>query len=175
LITRRLQPFGVCAAILVVAALAATGAPSAGASTAPVLRVGCNNIIGSYASASRLGERELFGRVVVPPRRLQRAASLHEMGWPFFAKQGVTISTQSRGATITVARGSQREAAISWGNGLRVARSVVFRRCAGSEHRWNAYAGGLFTRTRTACVGLVVRVGSRSRTIHVGVGRRCPA
>jgi hypothetical protein len=95
------------------------------------------------------------------------------MGWPFFAKQGVVVSTRARGVTITVARGSRRDAAISWGNGLPAARSVAFRRCAGSGRRWNAYAGGLFTRSRRACVALVVRVGSRSRTIRVGIGRRC--
>ena len=37
----------------------------------------------------------------------------------------------------------------------------------------NAYAGGFYLRSRSACVPLVFRVGTHSATVRFGVGRRC--
>ena len=38
---------------------------------------------------------------------------------------------------------------------------------------WNAYAGGFYLRTPSACVPLVFRVGKRSATVWFGLGQAC--
>jgi len=50
--------------------------------------------------------------------------------------------------------------------------TVTVHACAGALGAWSGYAGGYEVRG-PVCVPLTVRVGRRSATIHVSVGRRC--
>jgi hypothetical protein len=48
-----------------------------------------------------------------------------------------------------------------------------FEACSPPPTFWNGFAGGFSLRDRSACVPLVIQVGSQSRTVRFGVGRRC--
>ncbi len=66
--------------------------------------------------------------------------------------------------------------AIIWGNGnYDAGSSIQLAGVCGTRDTGvgNAYAGGFYLRSRTACVPLVFRVGDRSATLRFGIGRRC--
>ena len=54
------------------------------------------------------------------------------------------------------------------------ARPPEIARCPVSPPKvWNAYAGGFYLRSRSACVPLKFRVGRRAKTVRFGLGKRC--
>jgi hypothetical protein len=167
----RMRPLPGIVALVVL--LASSHQASAQTAKTQVLTVGCGNIIGSTRSVGVAQAQVAFGSFAGPPRRLQRPAQAADESWPYFAKSGVEVRAGSGPVTVSVSRNFQDQAAISWGNGLAVVETVRFRRCRAAPDRWNAYAGGLFTRPRSACVPLVIRIGSRSKTVHAGVGQSC--
>jgi hypothetical protein len=67
-----------------------------------------------------------------------------------------------------------KRAAIIWGNGnYDPASSLRIAGCGSDPNVGNAYAGGFYLRSRSACLPLTFRVGRRSATIRFGIGRRC--
>jgi hypothetical protein len=140
---------------------------------ARALSVGCGNIIGSTRSTAVAPSRIILGVFAAPAMRLQRAALSGDARWPYFAKSGVEIRAGVGPVAVLIPSRMQGQAAISWGNGLPVVATVRFPRCRPSPDRWNAYAGGFFTRSPTACITVVVRIGARSKTTRVSIGQRC--
>jgi hypothetical protein len=51
--------------------------------------------------------------------------------------------------------------------------SVRFTGCGSNPRSGNAYAGGFYLASPSACVPLLVRVGTRSRTVRFGIGQTC--
>jgi hypothetical protein len=148
-------------------------APQASARQTQVLVVSCNNVIASTRKPDS-EERLMLGSFGAPPPRIQRAANGQGHGWQYFAKNGVEVEAGSLPVTVSVARTFRHRAAISWGNAQPIVQTVRFASCRATATRWDAYAGGFFLHSRTACVPLVVRVGSRSKTVRVGIGKSCP-
>jgi hypothetical protein len=139
---------------------------------ARVLVVSCNDVIASARKPDST-ERVVLGSFGAPPQRIQRAVKDRGHGWQYFAKTGVEVKAGSRPVTVSIAPALRHRAAISWGNALPIVQTVRFTSCRETATRWDAYAGGFSLHSRTACVPLVVTVGSRSRTIRVGIGKSC--
>jgi hypothetical protein len=137
--------------------------------------VPCNNIIGSTRSVGDPRYRHVLGRVSVPPAFLGKTAATEEPNWPYFRKAGLVIHAGQALVTITVPSAWRQRAAISWGNGLGVVSTLQITGCPPSPDSWNAYAGGLYTRSSLACVPLTFRIGAHSQTVRFGIGRRCGA
>jgi hypothetical protein len=139
---------------------------------APVSVVSCNNVIASTRKPDS-EERVVLGSFGAPPQRIQRGADDQGSGWQYFAKSGVEIKAGVGPVTVSVATADRDRVAISWGNGLAIVQAQRFTPCGSSALPWHAYAGGFYLRSRTACIPLVIKVGSRSKTIRVGVGKSC--
>ena len=93
--------------------------------------------------------------------------------WPYWRKSGLVVKAGAGPVTISVAPSARGRAAIEWGNaGHGPFNSIRLARCANGSGGY-AYAGGFSLRSPSACVPLIVRVGSRSETVRFGVGRRC--
>jgi hypothetical protein len=149
-----------------------TSPRQASARQAPVSVVSCNNVIAS-ARKPDSEERLVLGSFGAPPQRIQRAQTGPVNGWQYFAKSGVEIKAGVGPVTVSVASADRDRVAISWGNGLAVVQAQRFAPCGSSALPWHAYAGGFYLRSRTACIPLVIKVGPRSKTIRVGVGKSC--
>jgi hypothetical protein len=147
-------------------------APQASARQTQVSVVSCNNVIASTRKPDS-EERVVLGSFGAPPPRIQRAANGQGNGWQYFAKTGVQVEAGSLPVTVSVAPAFRHRAAISWGNAQPIVQTVRFASCRATATRWDAYAGGFFLRSRTACIPLVVRIGSRSKTVRVGIGKSC--
>lgn len=83
-----------------------------------------------------------------------------------FAKPGVRF-------TISVPTRLVHRVHIGWGNPAPLSRTVVVPSCQGIAGEWLAYAGGYWV-DRPACIAVVVRAKSGSRSVHVGLGKPCP-
>jgi hypothetical protein len=120
--------------------------------------------------------RLVLASVSVPPAHASQGAFPSGMtAWPFFRKSGMVIPATGVAVTITVPPAWRQRLAISWGNAQsRVFSSIRLAGCSGSDaKRGRAFAGGFFLRSRSACVPLVFRVGSRRETVWFGIARRC--
>jgi hypothetical protein len=176
LLTGRAMPLRFVAAGAVIVVMAG-GCGHESASVTPasarVLTVACGNIIGSVRSVTDPGYRLVLGRLEVPFVRLQRPAATAQRRWPYFSKFGLVVQAGRTPLTVSVPSRWSHRAAISWGNGLPTVQTLRIAGCAPSPHRWNAYAGGVFTRNPTACVPLIFEVDGRSQTVKFGLGRSC--
>lgn len=162
-------------ALLVFPALAAVGAQSA--DSAPPSTAGCEQIALHLRSGSEDGYRIVLGRVGVPDEQhtSRRASRSPGKPWPYFRRVGLLVRGGTSTVTITVPEGWRDRVAISWGNTPAVS-SLQIASCDVSVSKpWNAYAGGFHLRSRAACVPLDIRVGGRSTTVRLGVGRACGA
>ena len=160
-------------ALLVFPALA--GAQSA--DSAPPSTAGCEQIALHLRSGSEDGYRIVLGRVGVPDEQhtSRRASRSPGKPWPYFRRVGLLVRGGTSTVTITVPEGWRDRVAISWGNTPAVS-SLQIASCDVSVSKpWNAYAGGFHLRSRAACVPLDIRVGGRSTTVRLGVGRACGA
>jgi hypothetical protein len=89
-------------------------------------------------------------------------------------KAGLAVRGNAPPVDVTVPKAWRTRAAITWGDSaivsaLRIAPCAPFL----PPKVWNAYAGGFYLRSRTACVPLIFRVGQRRQTVRFGLGRRC--
>jgi len=162
-------------ALLVFPALAAVGAQSA--DSAPPSTAGCEQIALHLRSGSEDGYRIVLGRVGIPDKEhtSRRASRSPDKIWPYFRPAGLVVRGGTSPVTITVPEGWRDRVAISWGNTPAVS-SLQIASCDGSVSKpWNAYAGGFHLRSRADCVPLDIRVGGRSTTVRLGVGRACGA
>ena len=134
----------------------------------------CDQIIGSQKAPVRARYQVVLGRVDVPVYLPRKAVSVAVAGWPYWSKAGLIVRAQSGVVTITVPPAWRGKAAITWGNGYSPPQSRLrIASCGPTPDNWNAYAGGLYIRTRAACVPLNVRVGGQSRSVRIGVGGSC--
>jgi len=157
-------------ALGVLAAAAVHEARSSTARTVP-----CSEIIGQARTGTDGGYRVVLGVVSVPPAYAPQAATHQGGPWPYWRKAGLVIRANDAPVTVSVPRFWRKRAAITWGNGTKIVSSLRIAACPRPEGAWNAYAGGFFTRARSACVPLVFTIGRRSTTVRFGLGRRCPA
>lgn len=165
---------------VVVIALIALGLPAAAASLGSASRVvptvPCNEDIGHPRSGHEAGYRVVLGVVSVPPAYLRQVVATHKRPWAYWRKAGLVVWSAAT-VTVTVPEAWRNRAAISWGNTTPIVSLLRFSPCTRyfGVKGWDAFAGGFFLRSRSACVPLVFRVGQRSATARFGIGRTCRA
>jgi hypothetical protein len=142
---------------------------------APIPTVPCSDSIGPAASGTAGHYRVILGAVSVPPRFVAQAAvATPGQTWPYWDKAGIAVRLGRIPATVSVPPEWRAKVAITWGNGsVGIVSSLRFVRCRSTLPEWQAYVGGFFIRSRTECVPLEIRVGSRRQVVHFGIGRAC--
>jgi hypothetical protein len=126
------------------------------------------------SSQPRNRYRLVLGVASVPPAYQQQVVATHELPWRYHRKAGLVIRAGTGRVTVTVPKGWRTRAAITWGNGGQgVFSSVRFTGCGSNPKSGNAYAGGFYLASPSACLPLLVRVGTRSRTVRFGIGQTC--
>ncbi len=162
---------------LIVVGCVATQGVVAQAAPQPQRTIPCREIIDYTTfpypnSQPRHQARRVLGAVSVPPAYLRAYRTL-ETPWRYFAKSGLVVKSGTS-VTITVPSAWRKRVGISWGNNVhRVFHTIRIRSCGSNPKRGNAYAGGFFLSSSSACVPLVFIVGSRQQKVWFGVGRRC--
>jgi hypothetical protein len=162
-------------AVLVAGCAAGTGTPATGShpATQPPVAVpadGCQLPVGNEPSP---GGKIVLGVISLGPDFLQPAVPVHQRWWRYWQKHGLWIRAGHQVVTVTVPRAWRNRAAITWGVNVSIASTLRLPGCPASPGTWNAYAGGFYLRSSSACVPLVFAVGRRSAMVRVGVGRRC--
>jgi hypothetical protein len=165
----------------VLVVLLATGAAASAALAAPAAvhrTVPCDESIDTtpfpYLGNSQPQQRyrSVLNAVSVPPAYLQQLIPTKQSPWRYWRKAGLVVRA-GRAVTITVPPGWRTHAAIVWGNNGGPFESLRIAACACSPHSGNAYAGGFYLRSRSACLPLTFTVDGRSTTVRFGIGRRC--
>jgi hypothetical protein len=170
--------------LLIVAVMGLVATTSATAESKERLRtrtVPCREIIGGTRFPYLGGYQPQFRyrlvlRVVsAPPAFMEQVYGTRNRQWPYFRKQGLVVRGSGESVTITVPRAWRMKAGIAWGyGGHGVFSSLKIAGCGSDPNVGNAYSGGFYLRSRSACLPLIFRVGSRSATVRFGVGRVCP-
>jgi hypothetical protein len=116
------------------------------------------------------------GRIWLPKPSTVIGLSPVRAGLDRFAKQGIEVLAGPP-VILTVPVRLRNTYSLVFEQGQDVRRvgegaSVLTVRACGAVGRWSAYAGGYEVR-RPVCVPLAVRVGARTTTTRVGIGRRC--
>jgi hypothetical protein len=119
------------------------------------------------------GYRVVLGVVSVPPAFLEQIVSSGNRQWPYWRKAGLVVRAGAPPVTVSVPRAWRTRAAITWGNSTGIVHVVRVASCPAARSAWNAYAGGFYLRSRSACVPLRVTVAGRSAIVRFGLGRRC--
>ena len=118
--------------------------------------------------------RLVLDAISVPPAFVPQVSPSGETPWRYFSKWGMIVRSEERSVTVTVPPRWRNRVAISWGDaGHGVFQTLRFAGCGHGESVGDAYAGGFFLRSRSACVPLTFRVGDRTATIRFGIGRPC--
>jgi hypothetical protein len=155
--------------LAVVIAVAARAAPSAPARTVP-----CDEIILSVRSGNAGGYRVVLGVISVPPAYRPQVVATGSKPWTHWSKAGLVIRGGSPPVSVSVPKAWRKRAAITWGNNTGIVSALRIAPCPRSASApWNAYSGGFYLRSRSACVPLIFRVGQRSATVRFGLGRAC--
>lgn len=162
------------ALLLLVAATAAPAGAAAGATRpTPVVTVGCGQVIGQAKTGRDAGYRVVLGVVSAPPAFLPGVVHVPRSApFAYWRKAGIVIRAGRTPVTVGVPKAWAGRVRIGWGDGAGPATAVRFAPCP-APRGWNAYAGGFFLRTRSACVPLTFAVGGRRATLRFGIGRRC--
>ena len=173
-----------CFVVLTVAVVVLAATTSATAQSSEWLRtrtVPCNEIIAStqfpYLGGyqARFRYRQVLGVISAPPAFMEQVVPTHRTPWAYFHKQGLVLRGSGESVTVTVPRAWRDKAGIAWGyGGHGVFSSLRIVGCGSDPRVGNAYSGGFYLRSRSACLPLVFRVGRRSATVRFGVGQACP-
>jgi hypothetical protein len=155
-------------ALAVLPCLAARAAPSRVPPT-----VSCDRIILRVGSGRAGGYRVVLGVVSVPPAYGPQVVRTRGRSWPFWRKAGLVVRGDAGPVLVSVPKAWRTRAAITWGNSGIVSRLRIARCPAFPPKVWNAYAGGFYLRSRSACVPLTFRVGQRAKTVRFGLAKRC--
>jgi hypothetical protein len=149
---------------------------ASGAATAalPPPTVPCDEVILRVGSGRAGGYRVVLGLVSVPPAYLAQIVKSGGQTWPYWRKAGLVIRGGSPPVSVSVPRPWRNRAAITWGNGTGIVSALRIASCPSADKPWNAYAGGFYLRSRSACVPLVFRVARRAATVRFGLGQSCP-
>jgi hypothetical protein len=151
------------------------GPESVSTATPPAkpVTVGCDQIVGTVKTGHEAGYRVVLGVVSAPPAVLPGVVHVPKFSpFPYWRKAGMVIHASRKPVTISVPEAWRQHARIGWGNPASPTTVVRFAACP-SPNTWNAYAGGFFLRTRSACVPLVFSVSDRRVTLRFGLGRNC--
>jgi hypothetical protein len=141
--------------------------------------VPCNEIIGltkwPYLGSRdpRYRYRSVLGVVSVPPAYISQVVHLRDGAWPYWSKAGLVVRAGRGPVTVSVPLAWRARAAITWGGNTGIVSSLRISRCGSNPTRGNAYAGGFYLRSRSACLPLIFRAGGHSATVRFGLGRRC--
>jgi hypothetical protein len=144
------------------------------ARTEPVPTVPCDEIILHVGSGRAGGYRVVLGVVSVPPARLIQVVRSQSRPWTHWRKAGLVVRAGAPPVTVSVPPAWRSRAAITWGNSTGIVSAVRIASCPGPAGTWNAYAGGFYLRSRSACVPLRFSVAGRSSIVRFGLGRACP-
>jgi hypothetical protein len=162
---------------VLLATVAATGAAIA-APAAVQRTVPCDESIDTtpfpYLGSSQPQQRyrDVLNAVSVPPAYLQQVIPTKQSPWRYWRKAGLVVRAR-RAVTITVPPRWRNRAAIVWGNSGGPFESLRIAACPGSTHTGNAYAGGFYLHTPSACLPLTFTVDGRKTTERFGIGTRC--
>jgi hypothetical protein len=156
------------AAIVTTASVAARPAAKTGPPT-----VSCDRIILRVGSGRAGGYRVVLGVVSIPPAYGPQVVATGDPSWPFWRKAGLVVRGGAGPVLVSVPNAWRTRAAITWGNSGIVSRLRIARCPALPPKVWNAYAGGFYLRSRSACVPLTFRVGQRAKTVRFGLAKRC--
>ena len=171
-------PIVVATVALALAAVAA--ASSRSTSQSGPHSVPCSEIIGRTnwpflgSRDPRYRYRSVLRVVSVPPVYLSQIVHLGDGAWPYWRKAGLVVRAGRGPVMVSVPRAWRKRAAITWGGNTGIASSLRMARCGSDSSRGNAYAGGFYLRSRSACLPLVFQEGRHSTTVRFGLGRRCP-
>jgi hypothetical protein len=135
--------------------------------------VSCDRIILRVGSGRAGGYRVVLGVVSVPPAYEPQVVRSLRRSWPFWRKAGLVVRGDAGPVLVSVPKAWRTRAAITWGNSGIVSRLRIARCPALQPKVWNAYAGGFYLRSRSACVPLTFRVGQRAKTVRFGLAKRC--
>ncbi len=95
--------------------------------------------------------------------------------WALFAKTALVVRVGTP-FEVVVPPAWRNRVAVDWGNtGPRqLTGHLQVRGCtpAGAHGKWLVYPGGYYV-TKPACVPIVVKTATSSRTVHISVGARC--
>jgi hypothetical protein len=166
---------GLIATAVAVASLLAVSMSAVAAQPAIKTVVGCGDVIGQQVSGASDGGRVVLGLASVPPPRIQRAATTGVSSWKYFSKWGMAIRSGAS-VTVSVPTAWRSRVAITWGSSTPIVSTLRFAVCrsaGGKKQPWNAYPGGFYLDTPTACVPLTFTAGHRSRTVRFGIGKSC--
>jgi hypothetical protein len=169
------------APIIVATVVVALAAVAAASSRSPLRStphgVPCSEIVDRtnwpYLGSRDYPYRPVLRVVSVPPAYISQVVHLRNGAWPYWKKAGLVVRAGRGPVTVSVATTWRKRAAITWGGNTGIVRSLRIARCGFDPSRGNAYAGGFYLRSRSACVPLVFRAGGQSTTVRFGLGRRC--
>lgn len=117
--------------------------------------------------------RTVLGTVSMPPAYIGQTVAYKVDGWSYWSKWGINIGAGSPAVRISVPEAYRKQVAIEWGLGGPVS-AQRFAPCSHPPTYWSGYAGGFHLKNRSACIPLRIQVGTETRTLHFGIGRRCP-
>jgi len=117
--------------------------------------------------------RPVLGVVSVPPAYISQIVHLDDGAWSYWSKAGLVVRAGLGPVTVSVPLAWRKRAAITWGGNTGIVNSLRILQCGSDPSRGNAYAGGFYLRSRSACLPLIFRAGGRSTTVRFGLGRRC--
>ena len=111
----------------------------------------------------------------MPPAYMAQIVPTGERPWRYWRKQGLVVRASGESVTISVPAAWRSRVAIAWGYGGRGEpfSSLRIAGCGSDKTSGRAYSGGFYLRSRSACVPLLFRVGTRSVTVRFGLGQRC--
>ena len=168
---------GLIAALAVYAADSDSGAEvETRAALANPPTVTCDEIIlrvRSGREGSGGGYRVVLGVVSVPQAYRPQVLPNGPPSWPYFSKAGLVVRGDSPLVHVMVPKSWRNRAAITWGNNTGIVSALRIAPCPAAAKPWNAYAGGFYLRSRSACVPLIFRVGERSAAVRFGLGKKC--
>jgi hypothetical protein len=150
-------------------AVSARAAPSACARIVP-----CDEIILSVRSGTAGGYRVVLGVISVPPAYRPQVVETGSKPWTHWSKAGLVIRGGSPPVSVSVPKAWRNRVAVTWGNNTGIVSALRIAPCPRSASApWNAYSGGFYLRSRSACVPLIFHVGQRRATVRFGLGRAC--
>ena len=172
-------PAPIVAATFALALAAVAAASSWSPAQSASRRVPCSEVI-DVTKWPYLGNRDPRYRyrsvlrvASVPPAYMSQIVHLRDGAWPYWRKAGLVVRASRGPVTVSIPLAWRKRAAITWGGNTGIASSLRIARCGSDPSHGNAYAGGFYLRSRSACLPLIFRAGSRSTTVRFGLGRRC--
>ena len=117
--------------------------------------------------------RSVLRVVAVPPAYMSQVVHLRDGVWPYWRKAGLVVRAGRGPVTVSIPPAWRKRAAITWGGNTGIVSSLRIALCGSDSSQGNAYAGGFYLRSRSACLPLIFRAGRRSTTVRFGLGRRC--